>query len=257
VGAGDISATPGGPSGNDQATALLLDTIPGTVFTLGDNAYESGTTSEYADFYAPTWGRHFARTMPVPGNHEYQTPGAAGYFAYFAGVQTYYAWTPAPGWRAYALNSEIAHGSTSAQVTWLQGDLAANPTPCVLAYWHKPRFSSGSTHGGSAGFAPFWNVLYSANADLVLSSHEHNYERFAPQDPAGVSDPPRGIRQFVVGTGGKGGAYLFGPAQPNSEVRDAVTSGVLKLTLHPNSYDFQFVPIAGQTFTDSGSQACH
>ena len=144
----------------------------------------------------------------------------------------------------------------SAQEQWLRADLAAHPAACTLAYWHHPRFSSGASTATTPAWQPFWNALYDAGADVVLNGHDHDYERFAPQDPSGVADPARGIREFVVGTGGAE-PLRFGTTQPNSEVRNATRYGVLKLTLHAAGYDWQFVPVAGQTFTDAGSGTCH
>ena len=159
------------------------------------------------------------------------------------------------------LNSECAEvggcGTGSAQEQWLRQDLTAHPAKCTLAYWHKPLFSSGAKHGNDPEVKPLWNALYAANADLVINGHDHDYERFAPQDPSGNLDPQRGIREFVVGTGGKNSHRSFASPKPNSEVRQADTFGVLKLTLHPMSYDWEFVPEAGKTFTDSGTGTCH
>jgi hypothetical protein len=260
VAAGDIAFC---SSSGDEATANLLDTIDGTVVTLGDNAYESGTITEYNTCYDPTWGRHIARTKPSPGNHDYLTANATGYYGYFGGA----AGDPTKGYYSYALgawhivviNSNvncaiIACSAGSAQEQWLRADLAANPRTCTLAYWHHPRFSSGTTHGNQAFMQPIWQALYDYGADVVLSGHEHNYERFALQDPSGVADA-RGIREFVVGTGGKSHYGFASTPVANSEVRDSATYGVLKLTLHAASYDWQFIPVAG-TFTDSGTGTC-
>jgi len=251
VGAGDISTC---SNNNDEATAKLLDGISGTVFNAGDNAYDSGSATEYANCYGPTWGRHKSRTKPSPGNHEYQTSGASGYFQYFNNVAPYYAYNLG-NWRIYSLNSEIDVSSGGAQAAWLQSDLASNPKACVLAYWHKPRWSSGSTHGSTSGMQALWQILYNAGAEVVVSGHEHNYERFAQMNASG-SAVSQGLREFVVGTGGVG-HYGFGGALASSEVRDSTSFGVLKLTLHASSYNWQFVPIAGSTFTDSGSANCH
>ena len=250
VGAGDISRC---DNNNDEATAKLLDGISGTVFAAGDNVYDSGTLSEYTNCYDPTWGRHKSRTKPVPGNHEYQTSGASGYFQYFNNVPAYYAYNLG-AWRIYALNSEIDTSANSAQGTWLQSDLAANPKACVLAYWHKPRWSSGSTHGSDTGMQAIWQILYNAGADLVINGHEHNYERFAQMNVSGAA-VSQGMREFVVGTGGAS-HYGFGSALSTSEVRNSSTYGVLKLTLSATGYSWQFVPVAGSTFTDSGSNNC-
>jgi hypothetical protein len=251
VGAGDISSC---SNNNDEATAKLLDGISGTVFNAGDNAYDSGSISEYTNCYDPTWGRHKSRTKPSPGNHEYGTSGAAGYFQYFNNVSAYYAYNLG-AWRIYSLNSEIDTSASGAQGTWLQSDLAANPKACVLAYWHKPRWSSGNTHGSASGMQAIWQILYNAGAEVVISGHEHNYERFAQMNATGGT-VSQGLREFVVGTGG-GGHYGFGSALASSEVRNSSTFGVLKMTLHSGSYDWQFVPVSGSTFTDSGSANCH
>ena len=259
VGAGDIADC---TVTQDEATATLLDGIAGTVFTAGDNAYPNGTTADFANCYGPTWGRHKARTMPVIGNHEYGTAGAAPYFAYFGSA----AGDPAKGyysfdigtWHAVVLNSNctlVSCSAGSAQDAWLRSDLAAHPTACTIAIWHHPRFSSG-VHGVDATVQPFWDALYAAGVDVIVNGHEHDYERFAPQTPAGTADPDFGIREFIAGTGGKA-LRAFVTTLSNSEVKDAGTWGVLKLTLHASSYDYTFVPIAGQTFTDAGSASCH
>ena len=208
VGAGDIASC---ASSGDEATANLLDGIPGTVYTLGDNVYDSGTDAEFADCYNSSWGRHKARTRPIVGNHEYRTPGASGYFKYFGAAagessKGYYSYDLG-AWHIVALNSMCQNvggcGATSPMVTWLKGDLATNPSSCTLAYWHHPVFSSGAEHGNNPKMIPSWDALYAAGADVVLSGHDHDYERFAPQTSSGVADPDRGIREFVVGTGGK------------------------------------------------------
>ncbi|HEX2997014.1 MAG TPA: DNRLRE domain-containing protein [Anaerolineales bacterium] len=251
VGTGDISDC---DNNNDELTAQLLDTIPGTVFTTGDNAYSKGTSTQFADCYGPTWGRFKDRTKPIPGNHEYRTADASGYFQYFDNIPSYYAYDLG-SWRIYALNSEIDVSPTSEQVIWLVADLTTNPRQCVLAYWHQPRWSSGSHHGSNPDYQTLWQIFYEAGAELVLNGHEHNYERFAPMNAEGQADP-LGIREFVLGTGGRD-HYDFDNALPTSEVRDNTSYGVLKLTLHPTGYDWEFVPAAGSTFTDSGSGECH
>jgi hypothetical protein len=262
VGAGDITDC---NQTQDELTAQLLDGIAGTVFTLGDNAYSDGTLTEFNNCYGPTWGRHKDRTRPSPGNHDYHTSGATGYYTYFGAAASpleinctgnckgYYSYDLGT-WHIIALNSEIDHDAGSAQEQWLRADLAAHQNGCTLAYWHRPRFSSGK-HGNSSGVQPFWQALYDYGADVVLNGHDHTYERFAPQNPSGQADPTQGIREFVVGTGGRG-LYSFSTVRPNSEVRDNTTWGVLKLTLHPASYEWEFVPVAGQTFTDMGSANC-
>jgi hypothetical protein len=256
AGAGDIASCSGA---GDEATANLLDGIAGTVFTTGDNVYPDGTFIEFTNCYDPTWGRHKARTRPSAGNHDYHTSGAAGYYGYFGPAagdpeKGYYSYDLG-AWHIIVLNSEISVAADSPQVQWLRADLAAHPVACTAAYWHTPRFSSGTHHGSSTSMRPFWQALYDFGADVVLVGHEHNYERFASQDPNGVADPGRGIREFVVGTGGKS-HYTIGTPIANSEVRNADTYGVLKLTLHPTSYDWEFIPEAGKTFTDSGAASC-
>lgn len=262
VGAGDIASCDGE---GDERTAALLDDIDGTVVALGDNAYDRGTATEYADCYAPTWGRHKARTKPVLGNHEYETPGAAGYFGYFGAV----AGDPAKGyysydigrWHVVALNSTCREiggcDAESPQVRWLKADLDVNRNrTCTLAYFHYPLFNSGK-RGTYANFVgELWDVLYAENVDVVLSAHDHNYQRFAPQTPDGVMDSTRGIRQFVVGSGG-GGHYEIEAPAANNEIFNDDTYGVLKLTLRPTSYDWRFVPVKGEKFTDFGSDRCH
>ena len=262
VGAGDITNC---GRTQDESTAQLLDTIPGTVVTMGDNAYPDGTLDQFNNCYGPTWGRHKDRTLPSPGNHDYHVAGAAGYYTYFGAAASpldpgctsncrgYYAYDLG-AWHIVALNSEIAMNAGSAQEQWLRADLAANPKTCTLAYWHKPRFSSGQ-HGNNSGSQALWQALYDYGADVVLNGHDHTYERFAPQSPNGQAQSTRGIREFVVGTGGAS-LYSFPTIQPNSEVRNNTTWGVLKLTLHLDRYDWEFVPIAGQTFTDVGSGSC-
>jgi acid phosphatase type 7 len=262
VGAGDIA---GCNWDRDQATASLLDNIPGTVFTAGDNAYPRGTSTQFQNCYGPTWGRHTARTLPSVGNHDYRSSGASGYFRYFGAAAGpsgtgYYSYNLGD-WHIVVLNSMCEKiggcSASSPQAQWLRGDLAlaANRRLCTLAYWHHPVFTSGE-HGNDPKMRPAFQILYDNNADLVINGHDHDYERFAPQTPSGTADPARGIREIVVGTGG---AKLrpFATIRPNSEVRDANTWGVIKLTLNPDSYSWQFVPVAGQTFTDSGTTSCH
>ena len=257
VGAGDIA---GCSTSGDEATANLLDNIAGTVFTVGDNAYDSGTAAEFTNCYNPTWGRHKTRTRPAPGNHDYVTPGAAGYYGYFGAnagdpAKGYYSYDLGD-WHIIALNSNIARDAGSPQEQWLRADLAASTKSCTLAYWHHPRFSSGFEHGNDTSIQPLWQALYDYSADVVLSGHDHDYERFAPQTPTGVADPTRGIREFIVGTGGRS-HYSLGTLKANSQVFDATSYGVLKLTLGTGGYDWEFVHVAGATFTDAGSAGCH
>jgi Calcineurin-like phosphoesterase len=262
VGAGDISSC---SRIEDEATARLLDSIPGTVVTLGDNVYPDGKLTEFNTCYAAGWGRHKSRTRPSAGNHDYHVAGGAGYYSYFGSAASpldnncrsnckgYYSYNLGP-WHIIVLNSETDHTTGSAQELWLRADLAANPRKCTLAYWHHPRFSSGH-HGNNTTVQPFWQALYEYGADVILNGHDHMYERFAPQSPTGQAAPGRGIRQFVVGTGGAG-LYPWTTIQPNSEARNNTASGVLKLSLHGTSYDWNFIPIAGQTYADSGSSTC-
>ena len=261
IAAGDIAQC---SSSNDEATAALLDRLPGTVAALGDNAYPDGSLTDYTDCYDPSWGRHKGRTRPSLGNHEYQTPGAAGYWEYWGqavGGDTgkgYYSYDLG-SWHVVVLNSNCAMVNCAAgseQEQWLRADLAARADLCTLAYWHHPRFSSGTAHGDNPSVQPLWQALYDAGADVVLNGHEHLYERFAPQTPAGSADPARGIRQFTVGTGGRS-LHPAGPARPNSEVLSNTTHGVLQLTLWAGSYGWTFVPVAGQSFTDGGTADCH
>jgi acid phosphatase type 7 len=262
VGAGDIAGCDGGKLAAPQATATLLDSIPGTVYAVGDLAYQDGAEVNFSRCYDPTWGRHRARTKPMVGNHEYQTPGAVDYYNYFgpaAGDPTkgYYSFDLGT-WHIVVINSEcsvVSCASGSAQATWLQADLTAHPATCTLALFHRPLFTSSSgTASGSV--KPLWQILFNNGGDVVINGHAHVYERFAPQDPNGVANSATGIREFVVGTGGESHGN-FDTVAANSEVRNNTSYGVLKVTLHPTSYDWQFIPIASQTFTDSGSGSCH
>jgi hypothetical protein len=256
VGAGDIAKCE--ILGGAVATARLLDRIPGTVFTVGDNAYEDGTAEQFEKCYGTTWGRHKDRTRPSPGNHDYHTDGARPYYQYFGELagppnRGYYSYDLG-AWHVISLDSYIATDKNSPQLQWLRADLAANKTDCILAYWHIPLYSSGP-HGGDSKVKEIWKLLYDAGADVVVNGHDHDYERFAPQTPDGKPDPVKGIRQFVVGTGG-GGVYKFKNPAKNSEVRDNSTYGVLKLTLGPGRYAWDFVPTQAQGFTDSGTGVC-
>jgi hypothetical protein len=259
VGAGDIASC---QSSGDEATAKLLANIGGTVFALGDAVYPGGTAAQFRDCYGPSWGLHKARTRPAVGNHEYNTPtGAQPYFGYFGAAagpsgRGYYSYDRGT-WHVVVLNSncsEVSCAAGSEQERWLRADLAANPNRCTLAYFHHPRFASG-LYNNDPSVAPFWEALYRAGTE-VLNGHTHNYERFAPQRSNGKRDGERGIREFVVGTGGVN-LQPFRTVKPNSQVRNRNTFGVLRLTLHPGSYDWKFVPVAGGTFTDSDTRACH
>ena len=278
--AGDIACDPGDPDYNGGAgtsstcrqrytSDLLINQGFDRILTLGDHQYENETYSKYLQVFDPTWGRVKDLISPIPGNREYRTAGAAGYFDYFNGVaeengaagergKGYYSYDIGT-WHIIALNSNCSVVSCavgSPQHTWLESDLAANPRACTLAYFHHPRFSSGSA-GNATSVAPFWQSLFDAGVDVILTSHAHGYERFAPQTPSGTVDTARGIRQFVVGTGGRS-LHSFTTNAPNTEVRDNTTYGILRMTLRPNSYDWAFVPEGGTaSFRDSGSHACH
>jgi hypothetical protein len=253
VGAGDIAAC--GVDGARQ-TALLLDGIDGTVFTAGDDAYPNGSQQDFAQCYDPFWGRHKGRTRPAPGNHEYNTPGAGPYFGYYglnAGPsgRGYYSFT-AGGWLIVSLNSNVAADASSAQVAWLRNELTMQPSLCVAAIWHHPLASSGP-HGPNPKMRDVWRALMDFKADVVITGHDHLYERFTPLDENG-SPNPNGIREFVAGTGGAE-HYEPGVIQPGSEVRGQ-SWGVLKLTLRSDAFDWDFVPVAGESFQDHGTQPC-
>jgi hypothetical protein len=260
VGAGDITTC---FSDTDEATASLLDSLDGAVFVAGDNLHDNAPGASYDACYEPTWGRHRDRTYPALGNHEYDPGSADHYFDYFgarAGPRGlgYHSFTLG-GWHIIVLNSNAGQVPTargSAQQQWLRADLAAHrDTRCTLAIFHHPRFYHG-TWNKNFNVLAFWLALYEANADVVINGHFHLYERYAPQTPDGAPDPERGIRQFTVGTGGRGHDALV-QAAPNVAVRDNTTFGVLKLTFGGGWYAWEFVPVADGTFADSGSAACH
>jgi hypothetical protein len=241
----------------------MLRTKLAGILLLGDDQYENGTLGDFKRSFAPTWGRLGSKLYPAPGNHEYNTAGAKGYFQYFGakagpGHRGYYSYDIG-SWHLIALNSNCrAIGGcnlTSAQGRWLEADLAAHRTRCTLAYWHHPRFSSGR-HGDEKLADGFWRELYAAGADVVLVGHDHDYERFSPQRPNGRADPVRGIREFVVGTGGRSHDPI-NRVDANSVVRNDNTFGVLELTLHPDRYEWKFVPSGRATFSDAGAAACH
>jgi hypothetical protein len=266
VGAGDIVGC--SDMSGAEATAKLIDAIPGTVFAAGDLAYQRGTYEEFQKCYGPTWGRFKARTRSTPGNHEYNGATATGYFRYWDGRagdpgKGYYSYDLG-SWHIVVLNTNCGSSELggcaegSPEETWLKQDLAAHPSACTLAYGHHALFSSGllPKHAEHPELRAFWQELYDAHADLVLAGHEHSYERFAPQNPEGNPDPDHGIREIVVGTGGRSHTPL-GYAKPNSEVRDDKTYGVLKLTLSPGKYRWEFIPVPGKPFRDSGEGICH
>ncbi|MBP9112693.1 MAG: metallophosphoesterase [Polyangiaceae bacterium] len=260
VGAGDIAECGGiGAS----RTAKLLDAIPGTVFTLGDNAYGVGSDKEFTTCYDPFWGRHKARTKPVPGNHDYDTKNASGYYKYFgaaAGDPTkgYYSYDVGT-WHVIALNSNCGEidgcDAQSPQVAWLKADLAANAAkPCTAALWHHPRYTVG-VHSNGTGMQPIWETLYANNVELILTGHDHNYQRWAPLDAAGKVDLVKGMRSFVIGTGGKD--FYGTQADVRVEAREHDTWGVVKFTLNPSGYDWEFIAEPGKTFKDKGTGNCH
>jgi hypothetical protein len=263
IGAGDICVTPA--IGNARATASLIAAEPDAhVFTLGDNSNEEGTAAQYSGCYASTWGQFLDRTDAAVGNHDYYADGAVSYFDYFGAAagpasKGYYSYDQG-GWHIVVLNGECEAvggcGPGSPQDRWLVADLAAHPATCTLAYWHQPRFSSGYPgQDSNTDYQWFWEDLYAFHADVVLNGHAHDYERFAPQTPSGQASES-GIREFIVGTGGAG-QRPFGALAANSEVRHTGTYGVLKLTLHASSYDWQFIPVPGGGFADAGTGTCH
>lgn len=249
---GDIASCDGT---QDEEVASLAARLPGTIALIGDLAYPDGSVTDYVDCFDPAWRPLLDRIRPAPGNHDYQTADAAGYFAEFGAA----AGTPGEGWYSYevgawhvvALNSNCEFvggcGAGSPQLAWLEADLAAHPATCTLAYWHHPRFSSGR-HGDSDMTQPLWQALASAAADLVLQGHDHDYERVAATD---------GIRSFVVGTGGRSLYEFIRPASSRTELRANDSYGLLMLTLHDAGFDWRFVPAAGSSLVDAGTAACH
>jgi Calcineurin-like phosphoesterase len=266
VGAGDIAAC--SVLAGAEATAKLIEQIPGTVFVAGDLAYERGTAAEFRDCYGTTWGRFKDRTKPTPGNHDYNYGGGAAYFAYWGGAagtpdKSYYGFDLG-NWHVVALNTNCVApgvggcGAGSPQEKWLKQDLAEHASSCIAAFGHHALYSSGvfPSHAAHPELKDLWRDLYDAHADLILAGHEHSYERFAPQDPDGNADEQSGMREIVVGTGGRSHDPL-GTARPNSEVRNIDTYGVLKLTLWPDRYQWEFIPVNADGFRDSGQRMCH
>ena len=252
VGAGDIAVC---GSAGTEGTAALLDGISGTVFTAGDNAYPLGSATDFRNCYDPTWGRHKGRTRPSPGNHDFEAPGAAPYFAYFGSSAGppglgYYSFDVGP-WHVVSLNSNVAAAPGSPQYQWLAEDLSGRSTRCIAAIWHHPLFSS-SQNGPSPVMRDVWRLLHSARADVVLVGHEHAYERFTTLDESG-RPTSTGIRQFTVGTGGAP-LYPFLTVAAGSEVRLS-TWGVLKLTLGEDGYAWEFIAVGGAV-RDSGAASC-
>jgi acid phosphatase type 7 len=263
IGAGDICVT--GSLADAQATAALIAARPNDiVFTAGDNSNETGSATQYSDCFGKSWGAFKGRTHPVPGNHDYMTSGAGPYYSYFGAAagpagKGYYSYDLANNWHVVALNaicSEVGGcGAGSPQETFLRADLAANAGKHIVAIWHIPAFSSGGEHGNNETYTDWWRDLYAAHAEIVINGHDHDYERFTLQSPSGQADL-NGIREFVVGTGGAG-QREFGTIRANSKVRNTGALGVLELTLGARSYSWRFIPVAGTTFSDSGTQATH
>jgi hypothetical protein len=252
-------------SSGDEAVAAIIANGDGPIAAVGDIVYEAGTSAEFTRCFDPAWGSLKPRIHPALGNHDYGSPAAHDYFAYFGAAageagEGYYSYQ-AGSWHIVVLNSncdDVPGGCAagSAQYRWLQQDLAAHQmAACTLAYWHHPRFTSG-LHGNTTAMSDLWQALYASGVDVVVGGHDHDYERFAPQDGDGHPDPQRGIREFIAGTGGATLYPLFTVA-PNSETRDANTFGVLKFTLGEGAYSWEFIPVAGQTFRDSGQGNCH
>lgn len=240
---------------------LVLERHPAALLALGDTQYSRGTFDAYLRSYDPTYGRLLDITHPVPGNHEYETPGAAGYFAYFGRR----AGTPGSGyysydlgaWHVVALNSNCGAVSCEAggeQERWLRADLAAHPATCTLAYWHHPRWSHGE-HGDDRDVAPLVRAAYDAGVELILTGHDHDYERYVPRSPSGDAEPGRGVREFVVGTGGRNLRTAHGGE--GTEAVDSDTFGALFLTLSPAGYSWRFTPVGASRFSDHGSDRCH
>src|SRR5215216_3874643 len=260
VGAGDIGRC---DDRSDTKTARLVGKIPGTVFTLGDNAYPDSTRQQFRNCYDATWGKFKKRTRPTAGNHDYHTAGAKPYFNYFrwrAGRPTGYYSYERGAWHIVALNSNCNEVGgcdwRSAQGRWLRRDLAHHRRRCTLAYFHHPLYASGTGYDSSQ-VKPFWHILYNHHADVILNGHAHRYERFARITPSGKRSSARGIRQFIVGTGGAPGDFQKGPDEPRVQAKKVGAPGVLKLELGSGFYRWKFVSVAGRNYTDSGRARCH
>ncbi len=280
--AGDIACAPGVTRTAyrchqaDTANLLLAGGYD-AVLPVGDLQYECGELSAFQAVYDPSWGQVKSISRPAAGDNDYTsatctTPGASGYFVYFGGLagpsqpactsacSGYYSYDLG-SWHVVVLNTECSQAgvggctATSPQGKWLATDLAAHPAQCTLAYWHRPRWHDTGDLSGASSY--FVQALYDAGAEVILNGHSHIYERWAPQTPSGAVDATSGVREFIVGTGGKNLHALSSTPPANVEVRNSTTFGVLQLTLHPTSYDWKFLPEAGKTFTDSGSQSCH
>jgi hypothetical protein len=260
-GATDQIRAPRATCGQPATAKLIGQMKPDAVLALGDTQYPDGAYSQYERSYARSWGQFRAITYPAIGNHEYLTRQARGYFEYFgqrAGNQNqgWYSYDLAT-WHVIVLNSECQYiggcGTGSPQERWLTADLAAHPNGCTLAYWHEPRWSSG-THGSNPLYSAVWRDLAAARADVVLNGHDHDYERFAPLSADGQMDT-NGVREFIAGTGGES-HYKFHLPATGSQVRIANTFGVLRLALEPGAYEWRFISISGATL-DAGKTACH
>jgi len=267
IGAGDIADGLGFNLSGAFATAALLDANPtATVFALGDQSYGHSTDNDFARSYDPTWGRAKLRTIPVIGHHGYDSLNGLAYFNYFGPAaghpsKGYYS-LDLGAWHIVVLNSECSYvpggcGVGSPQETWLVNDLASHTQACTLALFHETLYTSSSQVTPNTAVRPLWQDLYNYNAELIVNGHAHNYERFAPQDANGNLDTARGIVEIVAGTGGDSHYAFNSTIASNSLVRNSDTYGVLELTLHQSSFDWKFIPVAGKTFTDSGTQACH
>jgi hypothetical protein len=252
----------------DEATARILAEYPNsTIAALGDNAYQDGTSEEFQECYAPSWGPFKDRTRPTTGNHDNATKNAQGYWDFFGArggpYDRYYYSYELGTWHVVVLNSDCWRvggcDPDDTQAQWLRRDLERHPNLCTLAYWHRPPFSSGRYGDPKATgrVRPLWAVLHEEGADVLLTGHEHSYERFAPMNAAGERDDAGGVRLFVVGTGGGNLRDFENDPLPTTEVRQDHTWGVLKLTLRSAGYDWKFLPVAGKTFADSGSGTCH
>jgi hypothetical protein len=261
VGAGDIA---GCGFGADHGTAKLLGKTQGTVITIGDNVYPDGTSAQFRRCYGRTWGKYKNRTKPTLGNHDYGTPGAKPYFDYFGKAagkpgKGYYSYDRG-SWHIVALNSQCEQvggcGAASRQGRWLRKDLAKHQVKCTLAYFHHPLFAAGRGYDSPEKVKRFWHILNKRGADVILSAHAHRYERYAPQTPGGKRSD-RGIREFIVGTGGAPGGTQYGPDDPHLQSKNLRTPGVLKLRLGSGTYHWRFIPVAGRNFTDSGQDQCH
>lgn len=259
IGAGDVAFC---DSNGDQLTGRILDRFPGTIYLLGDASNDTGRPEEYTNCLDPAWGRFKPRMKPAIGNHDYMTDNGKNFFDYFGAIageagKGYYSYDLG-AWHIIVLNSQCGSSDCAAgspQEKWLRKDLAAHPSQCTLAYWHAPPFSSG-IDANEPRTLPLYDDLFEANVDVLLAGHQHHYERFIAQDADAVPLPERGIREFIVGTGGAWTDPVRVPPLPNSQVIFTDTFGVLKLQLYPGWYTWQFIPVPGKPRSDWGSDAC-